>query len=277
MKAMIKSTLSLFIAFILLFSVAYAWFTNTNRSHVSPVSYNVTQGVAYDYEIKYYTKDHVFKFDSQTQTLYVYNASSLSWVLPHELPELSNQVINGAIIGKYDALIPENNANNNVLIEINVNFTNSEPMTLAQTLKADTSFSSSIVSSLTLDTTRPYYVSEVAFVQNFLSSSYNSYDDTFNKYNVLTTEFNRKDGFNNFIYTKHSFYQNNIYQSSIFLGSDVFEPQSTLRYYYNISYDELRVSQIFNSEFQNTSYNITNIPTVLFFQDLYISILGGSN
>ena len=277
MKAMIKSALTVILAFMLFSSAVYAWFTNTNRSVVQPVSVSVTDGALYSYEINYYTKDHVYKYDTTSNAMLVYDESSSSWILPSQLPYNSGFMYEGVIVGKYDVLIPENNEKNNLIIEINFEFTNQSAMQISHQMISNPSLSSGVVQSLILDTSRPYYMSEVAHVQTLISDAYNGYAESFNKYEVLTTEFNTKDQANNDVYEKFSFYQNSIYSPSLNLGTQTIESQSMVRYYYNISYDEARLSQFFSQEFEIANYEITNLPSILFFKDIYIAYRGGFN
>lgn len=277
MKHMLKSMIMLITSIFLFTAVVYAWFTLSNESNIQPANFDVTDGFAFDYEIRYYTKDYMFKFDQATESILVYDTSTSSWVSPMILPGGPVYLIDGVFISQYDVLIPENNYKDNLIIEINVNFTNDVPILISQKLFADPSRSDSVVSSMTLETSRAYYVSEVSNIQSFLSDAYNAYGDTFNKYEVLNTEFGLKDGSNNFVYPMYSFYVNDVYNETVELGQSVIQPNSTHRYYYNFTYDDLRVNAFFNQEFPSATYDITSIPTILFFQDIQMTIYGGSN
>ena len=277
MKHMLKSMIMLITSLFLFTAVVYAWFTITNESHIQPANFDVTDGFAFDYEIRYYTIDYMFKFDQVTESIQVYDTSTSSWVSPITLPGGPVYLIDGVFISQYDVLIPENNYKDNLIIEINVNFTNDVPILISQRLFADPSRSDSVISSMTLDTSRAYYVSEVSNIQSFLSDSYNAYSDTFNKYEVLNTEFGLKDGSNNFVYPMYSFYTNNVYNETVELGQSVIQPNSIHRYYYNFTYDDLRVNAFFNQEFQSATYDLTSIPAILFFQDIQMTIYGGSS
>lgn len=277
MKATLKSLLTVILAFMLFSSAVYAWFTNTNRTHIQPVSISVDDGIMYDYEIKYYTKNYVYKYDTVSRNILVYDTATSSWVLPNDLQGDSNYEYQGVLVGHYDLFIPEHNENNNIVIEISFDFTNQNPMFVSHKMISNPAISSSLVQTTAIDTSRPYYLSEVALVQTLLSDAYSGYSDTFNKYYVLTTEFETKDQYNNHVYPTYSFYQNNIYSSTLDLGSNIIPSLSTVSYYYNISYDESRINQFFIQEFQGQSYDVTNIPNFLFFKDTYISFNGGFN
>jgi len=258
-------------------AVVYAWFTLTNESNVHPVNIEITDGFAFDYEIKYYTKDYIYKYDQDTQSILVYHSSSSSWISPINLPDGPVYLIDGVFISQYDVLIPENNEKNNLIVEISIVFTIDVPTLVSHKLVADSSISSQIVSSMNLETSRAYYVSEVSNIQSFISDSYNAYGETFNKYEILNTEFNLRDGSNNFVYPQYSFYENNIYQTTVVMGESVIQPDSTRHYYYNFTYDDLRVNAFFNQEFQSSIYDVTNIPMILFFQDIQMIISEGGN
>lgn len=277
MRAIIVSLMSFIMAFMLFATAVFAWFTLSDQTNMELLNSNVTTGLAFDYEIKYYTNDYIYKYDSLSGSIKVYDVISSSWVSPENLPGNPEFLLDGVFISKYDVLIPENNYNNNLIIEININFTNNAPIQFSQKMISQKSLSSAVISSMTLDTSRPYYVSEVAEVQTLLSNSYNHQSATYNKYNDLTTLFNSKDGSNNLIYPKNSFYQNNVYGSVLELGTNTIEANSTLRYYYNISYDAARVNSFFTSEFQNSNMTLSNIPFILFFQDITIGFIGGVN
>ena len=277
MKQMVLAMIMLISSIFMFAAVVYAWFTLTNESNVQPVNFEITDGFTFDYEIKYYTKDYIYKYDQDTQSVLVYDSSSSSWISPMNLPGGPVYLIEGVFISQYDVLIPENNQNNNLIVEISVIFTNDVPMLVSQKLVADSSISSQIVSSLNLETSRAYYVSEVSNIQTFLSDSYNAYGETFNKYEILNTEFNLRDGSNNFIYPPYSFYQNDIYQTTIEMGDSVIQPDSTRHFFYNFTYDDLRVNAFFDQEFQSSVYDVTSIPLILFLQDIQMVISEGGN
>ena len=277
MRQMLKSVVMLITSILLFTAVVYAWFTISNDSKIQQASINITDGFSFDYEIKYYTKDYVYKNDLVSQSIQVYDTSSSSWISPMNLPGGPVYLLDGVFISQYDVLIPENNYENNLIIEISVNFANDVPMLISQKLVADSSMSEHLVSSMSLETSRAYYVSEVSKIQSFLSDSYNAYDETFNKYEILNTEFSLKDGSNNLIYPMYSFYQDNMYRTKIELGQSVIQPESQLRYYYNFTYDDLRVISFFNQEFQSSTYDITSVPVILFFQDIQMIIYGGGS
>ncbi|MDO9629524.1 MAG: hypothetical protein Q7I99_06455 [Acholeplasmataceae bacterium] len=277
MKQMLTSIIMLITSILLFTAVVYAWFTITNESNIKPANFDVTNEFDYDYEIKYYTNKYIYRYHQETQSIQVYDSSSSSWVSPINLPGGPVYLIDGVFISQYDVLIPENNYKNNLIIEISIVFTNDDPMYFTQRLMSEKSISSQIASSMDLETSRAYYVSEVVNIQTFSSSSYNHYAETFNKYEILNTEFNTVNGTNNLIYPKYSFYQNNVYQPILDLGQTFVNPGSTIRYYYNFSYDNLRVSQFFNQEFQSSTYDVTNIPMILFFQDVEMVLTGGGN
>jgi hypothetical protein len=268
---MFITSLSLFV------TVVFAWFTLSNESNMQLANIQVVDGFSFDYEIKYYSKDYIFKFDQNLQTILVYNASTSSWVTPMNLPGGPVYLIDGVFLSQYDILIPENNYKNNLIIELSVDFTNDVPIVVSHKLDANPAISNQVISSMILETNRAYYVSEVSNVQSLISNAYNAYSDTFNKYSILNTEFNLRDGSNNLIYPKHSFYQNNVYQSTIEFGSTVIQPNSTLNYYYNFSYDTQRVNNFFSQEFHSSVYDVSNIPMILFFQDIQMVIYGGNN
>jgi hypothetical protein len=276
MKQMIKASIMFITALSLFVTVVFAWFTLTNESNINQVNFDVVDGFSFEYEIKYFTKDYIYKYDPTTQSILVYDASISSWVSPVNLPSGSVYLIDGIFISQYDVLIPENNYKDNIIIEISIEFTNEIPMLITKRLIADQSIAEAVVPTFNLETSRPYYLSEVSNIQTLISNSYNHYDDTFNKYSMLNTEFNLLDVNNDFIYPMYSFYQNSIYQSTIELGDSLIQPNSTYKFYYNFTYDEILINQFFNQEFQNVTYSLSNIPMILFFQDIQMTIYGGN-
>lgn len=277
MKQMLKSVIMLITSILLFTAVVYAWFTISNDSYINPVNVGVTNEFDYDFEVRYYTKDYVYRYNQEILAIEVYDTSTSSWVLPTNLPGGQVYLIDGVFISLYDVLIPENNLNSNLIMEISVTFKNTAPLLFSQKMISNTDLSSQVISSMILETSRPYYVSEVSNIQTFLSDSYNHYAEEFNKYSILNTEFSLVDGSSNLIYPKHSFYQNGSYQSTLLLGDNVIYPGSTERYYYNFSYDAQKVNQFFTAEFQSTPYDITNIPAILFFQDIQVVLIGGNS
>ena len=277
MKQMLKSVIMLITSILLFTAVVYAWFTISNDSYINPVNVGVTNDFDYDFEVRYYTKDYIYRYNQEILAIEVYDTSISSWISPTDLPGGPVYLIDGVFISQYDVLIPENNVKSNLIMEISVTFKNTAPLLFSQKMISNTDLSSQVISSMNLDTSRPYYVSEVSNIQTFLSDSYNYYAEEFNKYSILNTEFNSVDGSSNLIYPKHSFYQNGSYQSTLLLGDNVIYPGSTERYYYNFSYDAQKVNQFFTAEFNSTPYDITNIPAILFFQDIQVVLIGGNS
>ncbi|PKK99261.1 MAG: hypothetical protein CVV57_03595 [Tenericutes bacterium HGW-Tenericutes-2] len=277
MKQMLKSVIMLITSILLFTAVVYAWFTISNDSYINPVNVGVTNEFDYDFEVRYYTKDYVYRYNQEILAIQVYDTSTSSWISPTDLPGGTVYLIDGVFISQYDVLIPENNIKSNLIMEISVTFKNTAPLLFSQKMISNTDLSSQVISSMILETSRPYYVSEVSNIQTLLSDSYNHYAEEFNKYSILNTEFGLVDGSSNLIYPKHSFYQNGSYQSTLLLGDNVIYPGSTERYYYNFSYDAQKVNQFFTAEFQSTPYDITNIPAILFFQDIQVVLIGGNS
>jgi len=276
MRSMIQSVIFLITSILLLSVAVFAWFTNTNRAHVQPLSVSVTDGSPIPYEIRYYTKDNVYKFDIDANSVLVFDEMSGSYVAQNALViDQPSYAFNGTFMSDYDPLIEENNLEKNVIVEITLEFSGNAA-TLRNTLVSDKLLSNFAVANYPYTTSRPYYVTEAALVQSIISKDHNNFLEGENKYDTLNNVFNQMDGNGDPIHPIYSFYQDDVYTGSVNFGNVTITSDITqYKLYYNFSYDEARIDSFLVNE--NIDVVIDNMSFIVFFQDVKFSIVVGGN
>jgi hypothetical protein len=239
----------------------------------SPVTLSVSPGTFEEYEIKYYTVNNVFKYDKNIDAILVYNENTLSWNLPtyDELFGI-NYTFDGIFINQYDPLIPLNNLNNNLIIELYVNYKTDIDLTILQSVITHPSLADEAINEIGYQTSRPYFLSEVVYLQMMIDNKYQNILEGENIYNNLVADFNSLDGSNQLVYPLMPFYdesENSL--SSIDFGQTVLQGnnvENELYFYFNISYYENKILEFLNSE--QLEVSISNLNFIVFFQDLKI-------
>lgn len=203
-KLMLSLLSMLFSVFVLLI-VAFAWFSLTPVNTVQPLSLNVQDtGVVRFFEIHYYTNDAVYRRDSETDTLFIFDPETDTWVTPeYEDFEESNFAFSGIIMNQYDPLIPVANLFNNIVVEIYLEFDAQAIDNVKLSAIANTTFATDAVTEFGV--TDPNYFSFFAYLQMLMSDDFRIRDDGENLYQVLTDLFNSRDGNDDLIYELNSF------------------------------------------------------------------------
>lgn len=260
-RKMLLSFVGFSLTFIMAICVTFAWFileTNVNFPEL-----NVEPPIIESYEVHFFTHDRIYKYDSTTHKLKMYDEATSGWIDPnYNDTEEEGKLFNGIFMGQYDPLIPENNKYSNIIIEFR----------LHHNLKTNTSALFSIISNpalasdaiIVFEPDPVYYLSRFVYVQN-----------------MITTKFERNDGENIFqtvtdafvetTYPLKSFYDsNNTYSPEISLDNIDFvatenETGDDIYLYINLSYYKDKIE----SEFRNSwGTGLTAKNSIRFFQDI---------
>lgn len=276
MRQLIKSSVMLITSIMLFTAVVYAWFAMSNTNEVQPLSATLTDGSPIAYEIKYYTKHHIYKYDMNANSVLVYDELAGTYVAQEALSiDLPSYAFNGVFMSEYDPIIAENNLEKNVIVEITMAFDGS-PITLRNSIYSDPLIGSEAVANYPYSTSRPYYVTEVSLVQTLISKDYNNFLENENKYDTLTNVFNSVDLNMNLIHPMYSFYDNQNYQARVDFGNvELTTDVTSYKIYYNFTYDEAMINQFLATE--NISVDIDLMSYIVFFQDVKFSIVIGGN
>jgi hypothetical protein len=266
-KKMLLSTLSFVLSLVLFVASVFAWFSTTNESAVQTQSIQVTSGTFEDYDMYFYTAKRVYKFQSIDETIYTYDETLMSWVLPaYEEPEEQGFAFSGIIMSQYDPLIEQNNIDNNIVVEIRVNHDSIDNENAILSLKSNIGIASEAIVEFAPETA--YYLSRFVFIQQFITDDYASRSEGTNLFSTLTDRFEETDINDDPIYPLLDFYdENDAFQSRLPLANVQFgsETQETWLYF-NISYYEQKIEDTFFSGL--TEPTLDNIETIRFFQDL---------
>lgn len=267
------SIINLIIASAAFIVVTFSWFSISDTVSTSPVNLSVSPGTFEEYEIKYYTVNSVFKYDQNIDAILVYDENSLSWNLPtyDELFGI-NYTFDGIFINQYDPLIPLNNLNNNLIIELYVKYKTDIDLTILQSVITHPSLADEAINEIGYQTSRPYFLSEVVYLQMMIDNKYQNILEGENIYNNLIADFNTLDGSNQLVYPLMPFYdESDNSLSSIDFGQTVLQGnnvENELYFYLNISYYENKILEFLSSE--QLEVSISNLNFIVFFQDLKI-------
>lgn len=236
----IMSLFSMFFSVFVLIMVSFAWFTLTPVNTVQPLSLTVqSTGLVSYFEIHYYTVDAVYRRDSETGTLFVFDPTSETdpWVLPvYEDFDEAEFDFSGIIMNQYDPLIPIANLFNNIIIEIYLEFGAEDTGNARLSTIANPAFAAEAVNEFAPE--NPEYFSFFAYLQMLMSEDYRDREEGENLYQTLTDLFDSRDASEALIYERVSFYgDNDTYAPSIDFPEFAMS-QSGVTLYFNFSYFE---------------------------------------
>ncbi len=267
-KHVLIAILQLILTLSMLTMVFYAWFSLSDRSTTSPFEVQITSGISYSYKLTYYTQEAVYQYDPIDDQIKRYDTSTGLFVTSSSWPSGYHSFTSfGIFINQYDPLLSVNNTYNNIIVEMRLELENDAVMTFTNSFFADASIAAAAVSQYGYSTSRPYYASEVVYVQQMISNQYINSPVGTNLYTNLTTQFS-----NTTTYPRKSFYgTNNTYNRTLALDNiTAITPNETIIIYYNFSYFESKIASFLTTE--NIQINVANMPYILFYQDIKIQV-----
>lgn len=267
-KNLLLALVNLILTFSMLTMVIYAWFSLSDQSDVNAFEVQITSGVDYTYHLTYYTNEAVYRFNADTAQIERYDTVTTSWTTSNEWPTgYHNFTSFGVFINQYDPLIAVNNTYNNIILELRIVLENTGPISFNNTFFADSSLAATAVNQYGFSTSRAYYASEVLQVQQMISTQYLNTPIGTNLYGDLNTQFQ-----NTTTYPKSSFYgSTDTYNRTMILNTlTATNPNETLIIYYNFSYFESKIASFLSIE--NIQVVVSNMPYILFYQDIKIQI-----
>jgi hypothetical protein len=295
-KRLTLSFIELFLALAALIVVSFAWFAANPQVSSAPLQFSISHEYVQGYEIRFFTSDHIYKFMPEYNAIYIYddtltvpayiNPSEYTGEVFDETPSygyLDNEYLfQGIFINQYDPLIPLNNANNNVFMELHLTYNIEEDVNLLVDAKAINTFANT-TGFENPNTFGSHYLSEVSYLQYMSSLEYNSRLEGDNIFSDLQTDFAQVDVNEDLIYPLHSFYgTTDTYTTSFtFDGSVILDYEQTVPevyIYFNFSYYEDKVDgliQAYMTQNGITELPITTVDFLRFFQDIVLIIKEG--
>lgn len=281
-RRIVISSIQLVLSLATLIVVSLAWFAISTEVQTTPIELNVGSGLIASYEIKFYTVDKVYKYDQNINDILVWNGVD-AWVTPtYHDPELSTFPFSGIFLNQYDPLIDLNNVNNQLFIELKLVYDVDENSAISVDFDSDISLATDSLATFGYTTSRPYYLSEVLYIQQMESNAYAANPEGTNIFNQLKTDFNQVDINNDLIYPKYSFYtqiNDPISQPETYYITSLSTPNinltanqalSEVYLYFKFSYIDSMIEYIISNE--NVNIAINNGNGIIFFQDIKIGI-----
>lgn len=280
-KRLFMAVTGLVLSLITLIVISFSWFAISTEVQTSPLELNVGTGLIAQYEIKFYTVNKVYKYDQPSDSILVWNGSG--WVSPvYEDPDLTSFPFSGIFLNQYDPLIDLNNVNNQVFIELKLVYDIDQDSTLSINFNSDLDIATGSISTFGYSTSRPYYLSEVLYIQQMQTNTYSANPDGNNIYNTLSSDFNQLDINENLVYPKYSFYtqiNNPVIQPETYYTTSVATnsinllasaPTPEVYVYFKFSYIDDIIEFIISEE--NINIAVNNGNGIVFFQDIKIKV-----
>lgn len=257
--------------------VSFAWFALSTETSTGPIEIGISPGYIDISEITYYTKDDVYRFDNDSNTLLVYDENTMTWVLPaYTDPVDAGFSFNGIFINEYDPIISENNTDNIIFLELRLSYQidAGDSKTLLFDLQSETGLATDSIAEFGFVTSRPYYLSEVTYIQTFVdNSTYVAAAEGTNLFEDLKLDFD-----DTITYPLTSFYgDTDTYASSYninqYLTPNPFVVDSTTidtYIYIKFSYFSTKIENIIDAE--NVNVSVNGADAIRFFQDIQLFI-----
>lgn len=237
---MTLSIAQLFLALAAFTVVSFAWFAISPEVESEPIQFSTSHEFIEGYEIKFYTKNHTYKYIPEEQEIYIYDDDILYSSEPYypyvdpsiycegsvcETPSYGyldkTYQFDGIFLDIYDPLIPVNNEDNYLFVELHLDY--QVPVTNYLTLQG-VSNPALATGSVFGDPTSGHYLSEVVNIQYL--SSYTTYETT-NTFDNLKDTF-IVNGVYSSSYPAQNFYISGVYNSTFdFTGSIELSPLQT--------------------------------------------------
>jgi hypothetical protein len=256
-RKLMLSLFSFLLSVFLSICVALAWFVKFSGVTFPPI--DIESPLVESYELHFFTYDRIYKYDSTTLALQMYDETTATYGVPnYDNTEYQGTPFSGIFMSQYDPLIPNNNYHNNMIVEIHLHYNINQTMTARLSSVANPGNASDAVSVFNPD--QVYYLSHFVNVQNMTASRIERTGGE----NIFDAA---NQAFINAASPYKSFYgTDNIYSSVLFLDDISFNPIANDIYIYiNLVYHETKINEQFSGVWGGTPA-LRN--SVLFFQDI---------
>lgn len=259
-RKLLISLVQLIFALFALVATSFAWFAISQSVDSQGIDLNVVGGAITSYEIQYFTPTSVYKYNDKTNDMYEYSSG---WVL---LPREGVNSFEGVFISPFDNIIPLNNVDNNLFIEIHITYDVDVDTYLVLSARSDFS----IIDQLIAQSSTSNFLSEYVNIQYMTSPSYANRPEGSNIFTSLFNDFH--DGNGALITPVYDFYDGTVYQTSVdFLSPILLTPaESEVYLYYNFSYIESKIQTLLTT--LNIPLTSTELTYVSFYQDVMLII-----
>lgn len=286
-KRLLLSLIQLFLSAAAFIVVSFAWFVTSTTVESDSLPFDVSHEYIEDYEIRFFTKNNIYKYINQSDGIYIYNGSN--YVDPSTCVESvcdtpsygywdDSYDFVGIFLNQYDPFIPVNNEDNYLFAELHLTYEVEADMNLLLDARSFTSMANT--SAFGTSNFGPHYMSEVINIQYMTSTSYTSRLEGTNIFYDLKDDFNAVDINEDLIYPIYNFYGALDTYASYFDFTDpiILESEATEIYiYFSFSYYETKVDYFINQYLTTESLTLplTSIDFLRFFQDIVIVIKDG--
>ena len=267
-KRLIISIIQLILSSAAFVVVTFAWFSLSIQTSTGPIDLSVSPGYIDTAELTYYTFDNIYRFDDSTDSIVVYDNGL--WVTPTYTDTVdAGYPFNGIFINEYDPIIPENNINNFIFLELHLTYQVDEDKTINIDMYSDTNIGTDALNAFGYVTSRPYYLSEAIYIQTMFSTAYTAEPEGTNLFTDLSTDFE-----DTLTYPLTSFYgTNDTYATSYNIEQTTLSasaPTFDIYLYFKFSYYTDKLEDIITFEDYNVSINGSD--AIRLFQDIKIYI-----
>jgi len=292
-KRLTLSIIQLFLAFTAFIVVSFAWFVANPQVSSDPLQFSISHEYVEGYEISFFTNNHIYKFMPDQNAIYIYddtltvpayvNPSEYTGEVFDETPSYGywddSYEFVGIFLNQYDPLVPVNNANSYLFIELHLTYEVEADMYLLLDARSLTSMADTTAFG-SINNFGPHYMSEVVNIQYMTSTDYTSRLEGSNIFSDLRTDFSEVDINEDLIYPEYSFYGTTDtystyldFPDSIILDADFTE----IYLYFNFSYYEAKADYLIDQYLtaQSLTLPLASIDYLRFFQDIVIVLRDG--
>ena len=215
-KRLTLSIAQLFLALAAFTVVSFAWFAISTEVDSEAIQFNVSHAYVEGYEVRFFTNDNIYKYMTSLDEIYIYDQQSQTYVDPSDCLESvcdtpsygywdDSYDFAGIFLDQYDPLIPINNQDNNLFIELHLIY----EVETDKYLSIDASGLNSMANTGAFGTSDfgPHYLSQVVNIQYMSSTDYTSRPESTNIFSDLTSDFNSVDINEDLVYPKYNFYE----------------------------------------------------------------------
>jgi hypothetical protein len=278
------SIIQLFFSLAAFIAVSYAWFVASTMVETDPLNFYVSHEYIESYEITFFTEKYVYRYNRSADMIEIYDTGTSSWVDPTtcvgstcttpSYGYLDRQYeFQGIFINQYDPIIPRNNENNNLFVELRLEYDVETDRNLTIDARA---IASNVSYNFGTSNFGPYYLSEVIYLQHMPSSDYALRAEGENIFFNLKEDFLEVDTSEEYIYPYLSFYgETDTYYPQFEVDTiTLLHTESEVILYFNFFYYEDKIEDIILAE--ALTLPITTENYLRFFQDIMIIIKEGN-
>ena len=292
-KRLTLSLIQLFLALTAFIVVSFAWFVANPQVNSDPLNFKISHEYIEGYEIRFFANNSIYKFMPEYNAIYIYDDTLTvpAYINPSEYTgevfdatpsygywDDSYEFV-GIFLNHYDPLVPANNMNNYLFVELHLTYEVEADMYLLLDARSLTSMADTAAFG-SINNFGPHYMSEVVNIQYMTSTDYASRLEATNIFADLKLDFLEEDINEDLVYPEYNFYGAlDTYSTYLdFPDPIILDADFTEIYIYiGFSYYEAKADYLINQYLtaQSLTLPLASIDYLRFFQDIIVVLRDG--